>query len=110
MPPRKLDRIVQLGTQQRSDPLQAELKEFLHEKKELGEIKYAQVCRFGPRQPIGKRATPLEIPKTVNYDLWLGPARDSRFTATSSTTIGIGIGTPATARWATGAFTCSMTP
>src|SRR3954470_3120414 len=39
---RKLDRIVQLGTQQRSDPLQAELKEFLHEKKELGEIKYAQ--------------------------------------------------------------------
>jgi predicted dehydrogenase len=73
---RHYDRIVQLGTQQRSDPMQAELKEYLHEKKELGPIKYAQVCRFGPRQPIGKRATPLEIPKTVNYDLWLGPARD----------------------------------
>jgi predicted dehydrogenase len=73
---RKLDRIVQLGTQQRSDPMQAEIKEFLHDKKELGEIKYAQVCRFGPRQPIGKRSTPLQIPKTVNYDLWLGPARD----------------------------------
>src|SRR4051812_20516389 len=73
---RKLGRIVQLGTQQRSDPVQAELKEFLHEKKELGEIKYAQVCRFGPRDPIGKRSTPLEVPKTVNYDLWLGPGRD----------------------------------
>jgi predicted dehydrogenase len=73
---RKYDRIVQLGTQQRSDPLQAQLKEFLHEKKELGKIKFAQVCRFGPRQPIGKRSTPLKVPKTVNYDLWLGPARD----------------------------------
>jgi predicted dehydrogenase len=73
---RKLDRIVQLGTQQRSDPLQAELKEFLHDKKSLGKIQYAQVCRFGPRQPIGKRSTPLEVPKTVNYDLWLGPGRD----------------------------------
>ncbi len=73
---RKFDRIVQVGTQQRSDPLQAQLKEFLHEKKELGKINYAQVCRFGPREPIGKRQTPLEVPKTVNYDLWLGPARD----------------------------------
>lgn len=70
------DRIVQLGTQQRSDPLQAELKEFLHEQKALGEIKYAQVCRFGVREPIGKRSQPLVIPSTVNYDLWLGPARD----------------------------------
>ena len=73
---RKLDRIVQLGTQQRSDPMQAELKQYLHKDKTLGEIKYAQVCRFGPRQPIGKRSTPLEPPKTVNYDLWLGPAQD----------------------------------
>jgi len=73
---RKLDRIVQVGTQQRSDPMQAELKQFLHEDKKLGAIKYAQVCRFGAREPIGKRSTPLDPPKTVNYDLWLGPARD----------------------------------
>jgi predicted dehydrogenase len=73
---RKLDRIVQLGTQQRSDPMQAEIKEYLHDKKALGEIKYVQVCRFGPREPIGKRATPLQPPKSVNYDLWLGPAQD----------------------------------
>ncbi|HEX5472089.1 MAG TPA: Gfo/Idh/MocA family oxidoreductase [Lacipirellulaceae bacterium] len=73
---RKYDRIVQVGTQQRSDPLQAELKQFIHKDKELGEIKYVQVCRFGPRASIGKRAKPLEIPKSVNYDLWLGPAQN----------------------------------
>ncbi len=73
---RKLDRIVQLGTQQRSDPMQAQIKEFLHDKQELGKIKYVEVCRFGPREPIGKRSTPLEPPKTVNYNLWLGPAHD----------------------------------
>jgi hypothetical protein len=73
---RKLDRIVQIGTQQRSDPMQAELKQYLHEDKKLGPIQYAQVCRFGPRAPIGKRSTPLEVPKTVNYDLWLGPAQE----------------------------------
>src|SRR6476661_4675710 len=73
---RKLDRIVQIGTQQRSDPMQSELKQFLHEDKKLGAIKYAQVCRFGAREPIGKRSTPLDPPKTVNYDLWLGPARE----------------------------------
>ena len=61
---RKLDRIVQIGTQQRSDPMQAELKQYLHEDKKLGAIKYAQVCRFGRAEPIGKRSTPLEVPKT----------------------------------------------
>src|SRR3954467_3849642 len=73
---RNLDRIVQVGTQQRSDPMQAELKQYLHEDKKLGPINYAQVCRFGPRASIGKRSTPLDLPKTVNYDLWLGPAQE----------------------------------
>src|SRR3954453_21653451 len=73
---RNHDRIVQVGTQQRSDPMQAEIKQFLHDDKKLGEIKYAQVCRFGAREPIGKRSTPLVPPSSVNYDLWLGPARD----------------------------------
>src|SRR3954465_15334590 len=73
---RKYDRIVQIGTQQRSDPLQSELKEFLHNQQALGPIKYVQVCRFGQRAPIGKRATPLQPPKSLDYNLWLGPARD----------------------------------
>ncbi|MFH5805586.1 Gfo/Idh/MocA family protein [Alienimonas sp. DA493] len=73
---RKYDRICQLGTQQRSDPMQADIKQFLHEDKALGEIRYVQANRFGVRGPIGKRETPLEIPKEVDYDLWLGPAQE----------------------------------
>jgi predicted dehydrogenase len=70
------DRVVQVGTQQRSDPLQVELKEFLHEKQALGPIQFAQVCRFGAREPIGKRSSPLKLPQSVDYNLWLGPAGD----------------------------------
>ena len=73
---RKYNRICQLGTQQRSDPMQAEIKKFLHEEKALGEIKTARVNRYGVRGSIGKRDTPLEIDSSVNYDLWLGPAQD----------------------------------
>ena len=73
---RRYNKICQIGTQQRSDPMQAEIKKFLHEDKVLGEIKAARVNRFGIRQSIGKRDTPLEIDKNVAYDLWLGPAED----------------------------------
>ena len=69
-------RIVQIGTQQRSDPMQAEAKEFLHGEKGLGEIRYVQANRLGPRGSIGRRSKPLPIPSTVDYDLWLGPAVD----------------------------------
>jgi predicted dehydrogenase len=72
----KYDRIVQVGTQQRSDPLQDELKDFFHAEKILGPIEHVEVCRFGVRAPIGKRSTPLEPPSTVDYNLWLGPALD----------------------------------
>jgi predicted dehydrogenase len=72
----KSDRIVAFGTQQRSDPLQAKAKKFLHEEKALGKIKYVQANRLGTRASVGKRATPLKLPKTTDYDLWLGPAAD----------------------------------
>jgi len=72
---RRYNRICQIGTQQRSDPMQAEIKKFLHEEKTFGEIKAARVNRYGVRGSVGKRETPLEIPKNVNYDLWLGPAQ-----------------------------------
>jgi predicted dehydrogenase len=73
---RKYKRICQVGTQQRSDPMQAEIKKFLHEDKVLGNLLSARVNRFGVRGPIGKRSTPLPIDKTIAYDLWLGPAAD----------------------------------
>ena len=72
---RRYNKVCQIGTQQRSDPMQAEIKKFLHEEKALGEIKAARVNRYGVRGSIGKRDTPLAIPKNVNYDLWLGPAQ-----------------------------------
>lgn len=73
---RRYNKICQIGTQQRSDPMQAEIKKFLHEEKGLGEIKAARVNRYGVRGSVGKRDTPLSIPKNINYDLWLGPAED----------------------------------
>ncbi len=72
----KYKRICQVGTQQRSDPMQAELRRFLHEEKALGKILSARVNRYGVRKPIGKRSTPLPIPQDVDYNLWLGPAQD----------------------------------
>lgn len=72
----KAGRIVQLGTQQRSDPIQMQARDFLHNEKALGEILYVQANRLGARGSIGKRDTPLPIPEEVNYDLWLGPAAD----------------------------------
>jgi len=72
---KKYKKICAIGTQQRSDPMQAEIKKFLHEDKELGEIKAVKVNRYGVREPVGKRKKPLEIPKNVDFDLWVGPAQ-----------------------------------
>jgi hypothetical protein len=73
---RKYNRICQVGTQQRSDPMQAEIKKFLQEDQTLGPIKSVRVNRFGIRPSIGKRDKPLEIEKDFNFDVWLGPAAD----------------------------------
>lgn len=73
---RKYNKIVQLGTQQRSDPMQAEIKKFLHADQALGKVLYAQANRLGPRASIGQRTTPLPIPAELDYELWLGPAQD----------------------------------
>ncbi len=73
---RRYDRICQIGTQQRSDPMQAEIKRFLHKENGIGKIKACRVNRFGVRASIGKRETPLEIDNNIAYDLWLGPAQD----------------------------------
>lgn len=74
---KKYNKICQLGTQMRTDPLfHPEVKKFLHQDKELGAIRSVRINRYAPRPSIGKRETPLEIPATVNYDLWLGPAQD----------------------------------
>ncbi len=72
----KYDKICQVGTQQRSAPMQAEIKSILHDDKLIGPIDWVRVNRFGLRASVGKRETPLEPPKTVDYNLWVGPAED----------------------------------
>ncbi|MBX3426925.1 MAG: Gfo/Idh/MocA family oxidoreductase [Pirellulales bacterium] len=73
---RKHDRIVQLGTQQRSDPMQRGIREFLHEEQALGKILGVEVCRYGVRPSIGKQDAPLKPAASVDFDRWLGPAQD----------------------------------
>ena len=73
---RKHGRVVQVGTQQRSDPLQQAVRTFLHDERALGPIESVSVLRFGVREAIGRRDTPLQMPATLDYDLWLGPAAD----------------------------------
>lgn len=72
---RKYDRIVQGGTQQRSNGHWEELREAIHGG-EFGAIRYARCNRYGIRRSIGKRETALSAPETCDYDLWLGPAQD----------------------------------
>ena len=70
------NRVCQVGTQQRSDPMQAEIKKFLHEEKGIGDLISARVNRYGVRGTIGKRSTPLTPDPKIDYNLWLGPAQD----------------------------------
>jgi len=72
---RKYNVIAQGGTQQRSDPLQKRIKDFLDSGK-LGKIKYVRCNRYGLRGSIGKREEPLTPPDSCDYNLWLGPAKD----------------------------------
>jgi len=74
---RKYGRVVQVGTQQRSDPLQQQVRTFLHDDRALGPIESVIVTRFGVREGIGRRDTPLQPPATLDYGLWLGPAADA---------------------------------
>jgi len=70
---RKTNRICQAGTQSRSSSGLKEAMAFLHEGK-LGKIRLARGLCYKLRPSIGKVDGPQPIPKTVNYDLWCGPA------------------------------------
>lgn len=68
--------VCAIGTQQRSDPMQAEIKQFLHGDKALGEIQYVQANRLGARASIGRQSSPITPPAEVDYNMWLGPAAE----------------------------------
>ncbi|TWT77486.1 Inositol 2-dehydrogenase [Posidoniimonas polymericola] len=70
---RKHGRIVQAGTQSRSSKCLQEAVAWV-QGGGLGKIQYALGTCYKPRPPIGKLDQPLNIPSTIDYDLWCGPA------------------------------------
>ena len=69
----KYNRIVQGGTQARSDKT---LKQVFAELNAgaFGKILSARCLCYKPRAPIGKVSSPTPIPSNVDYNLWCGPA------------------------------------
>ncbi|MBN1845945.1 MAG: Gfo/Idh/MocA family oxidoreductase [Sedimentisphaerales bacterium] len=70
---RKYNRIVQTGTQKRSDSGLKEAFEFLQQGN-LGKILWSRGFCYKRRKSIGKVDGPQPVPATVDYDLWCGPA------------------------------------
>ncbi len=70
---RKYRRIVQAGTQRRSDPGVMAIDEYL-QKGSLGKVLYMYGVCFNERRSIGKVDGPQPVPPEVDYDLWCGPA------------------------------------
>ncbi len=68
----KHDRIVQAGTQQRSDPALIATREALA-KKRLGEVKWIHALWYANRGPIGDVKRPQSVPGHIDYNLWCGP-------------------------------------
>lgn len=66
-------KIVQCGTQARSSRGLQEAVAWV-QGGGLGAIQYALGTCYKPRQAIGKLDSPLEIPSSIDYDMWCGPA------------------------------------
>ncbi len=72
---KKSNRIVQAGTQNRSEVGLIEAFNAMRAG-ELGKIISARGLCYRNRESIGKLDAPLTPPSTVDYNLWLGPAKD----------------------------------
>jgi predicted dehydrogenase len=70
---RKRQRICQTGTQIRSSAGSRQAIDFLHAGK-LGKLQVARALCYKKRDSIGKVNGPQEPPKTMDYNLWCGPA------------------------------------
>ncbi|HMP16007.1 MAG TPA: Gfo/Idh/MocA family oxidoreductase [Gemmatales bacterium] len=96
---RKLNRIVQTGTQSRSQSGMREMIDYIHRGK-IGAVKMAYGTCYKPRGSIGNVTSPQKVPETLDYNLWCGPAAIPPCMV-PFIMIGIGSGTPGTAIWAT---------
>jgi len=70
---RKYNRIVQAGTESRSDQALKQVFAYLQQG-QMGKILVARAFCYKRRGSIGKVNRPLDIPSSVDYDLWCGPA------------------------------------
>ena len=70
---KKYNRIVQAGTQNRSDTGLIAAYEYVHSGK-LGRIKYVFGICYKRRKSIGKVPGPQPIPDHIDYNMWVGPA------------------------------------
>lgn len=74
---RRYDRVVQVGTQRRSNAVLAKAAQFLRDGG-LGAVHAGKTVVYRPRTPIGVVADSA-APAGVHYDLWLGPAPSRPF-------------------------------
>jgi predicted dehydrogenase len=70
---RKYGRIVQAGSESRSDPALKEVFEYIQQGG-LGKILLARGFCYKLRSGIGKVAGPQAVPGHIDYNLWTGPA------------------------------------
>ncbi|MHC4517364.1 MAG: Gfo/Idh/MocA family protein [Planctomycetota bacterium] len=70
---RKYNRIVQSGTQRRSDTGLQEAIEYINQGN-LGKVTLVRGIIYVRRDSIGKVDSPQPVPETVDYNLWTGPA------------------------------------
>jgi len=77
---RKYGRVVQHGTQQRSDPERIRDMKLLNDGEFVGPVIHARgyVYKNGNRHDIGK-GKPGDPPDYLDYNLWLGPAKERPF-------------------------------
>lgn len=70
---RKYNKIVQTGTQSRSNSGMRDAIKFVHDGG-IGEVKLARGLCYKGRPSIGPKGN-YDVPASVNYDLWCGPAQ-----------------------------------
>jgi len=70
---RKHGKIVQTGTQSRSGSGMRQAMDYVHSGK-IGKVDLSYGTCYKPRGSIGKVSGEQPIPKTLDYDLWCGPA------------------------------------
>lgn len=72
---KKYGRIIQAGTQNRSDTGLIEAFQRIRDG-EFGKIQEIRGLCYRNRESIGKLDQPLEPPPSLDYNLWLGPCQD----------------------------------